>query len=289
MNTLRFVYLTDTHIGCDTTGYRLQPRYLGQDVALFEGLAKWLKNHDVAFVVHGGDMTDHGRPREIERAGELCALLDVPVYLCLGNHDLAQRDSMRDWREVGGAFVPEGRDCFAVDAGPVRLVVVDHHWHSDCDHHWHVDQPQHPRLDARQQQMVRALIGEDSRPVIAVTHAPLNGVPAKQRCIDELFHPPHTPYLTTWQRIGADHANLRLALCGHNHAHSTHDHGPFVSCTTGAFGEMPAQLRLITVTPEAIEIATIGLAQTLGLPVDLDPANAWCVGDASDHNHVIPL
>ena len=41
----------------------------------------------VDFVLHGGDMIDSTREEHIDRAAEMFRL-SVPVYLCLGNHDL---------------------------------------------------------------------------------------------------------------------------------------------------------------------------------------------------------
>lgn len=289
MSALRFAYLTDTHIGCDAGGYQLQPRYLGRETALFQGLGRWLKEKRVTFVVHGGDLTDHGLPHEMRRAGELCSLLGVPVYLCLGNHDLAQADSMRHWSEVSLPNVAIAHHCFAVDVGAARLIMTSHHWHSQVDHQWITDAPQTPRLDADQQEALRALLAESARPAIAVTHAPLNEVPAAQRGTPVPFHPPHEPYLDTWRRLGTEHRNLRLVLCGHNHAHSRHDHGTFVSCTTAAFGEAPAQLRLITVRPDAIQAQTVALAQELGWAVALEPQWSWCVGAPGDHAFSLPM
>jgi len=289
MNPVRFVYLTDTHVGCDDTGYFLQPRHLGREEVLFQGLGRWLQENDVSFVIHGGDLTDHGAAAEIDRADALCAMLDVPVYLCLGNHDLAQADSMQLWREAPCGLLPGGQDCFAADAGAARVLVVSHHWHPTADYHWISNEAQTPRLDARQIATLQGLMRDAGKPVIAVTHAPLNAVPAEQCGGDEPFHAPHAPYLTSWQRLAAEHANLRLVLCGHNHAHSQHDHGSFVSCTTAAFGEGPTQIRLITVTQDQIEIKTIGLAEVLGLPVLSDADQAWCVGAATDHHFSIPL
>jgi len=288
LDTLRFVYLTDTHLGCQSSGYQLQTRYPGQEDQLFTRLADWLKEQEVTFVVHGGDLTDHGSREEIDHAGELCERLGVPVYLCLGNHDLAQVDSIGMWRTAKGGLLPDGRECFAVEAGPARLVIVGHHWHPHVDFHWQDNEPQAPRIDHQQEYLLDTLL-ETSRPVIAVTHAPLNAVTAEQCGGDEPFHPPHAPYLATWRRLAERHPNLLLALCGHNHAHSQHDHGPFVSCTTAAFGEAPAQLRLVTLTSQKIEVRTLALASVFGLREDLQAERTWCIGPSMDHSFSIAL
>ncbi|MFW6059508.1 MAG: metallophosphoesterase family protein, partial [Phycisphaeraceae bacterium] len=285
----RFAYLTDTHLGCDETGYQLQPRYHGRDLAaLFEGLARWIEEQAIDFVVHGGDLTDHGSDDEIERARELCARLGVPVHLCLGNHDLEAPGAIERWRACG-ELLPSGADCFRLDAGDAAVVVTAHHWHPHVDYQWLRDDSQTPRIDAQQEAQLDALLGDETRPVIAVTHAPLNAVPCAQTGDAEPFHPPHAPYLATWRRLAERHANLRLVLTGHNHAHSQHDHGSFVSCTTAAFNEAPAQLRLIEIADGRIVARTVALAEALDLPRDIDPAKAWTVGRAADHHLRIAL
>ncbi len=293
MTGVRFAYLTDTHIGCNETGYCLQARYLGHDARLFEGLSQWLHAQQVAFVVHGGDLTDHGTPLEIACASELCSMLNLPVYVSLGNHDLAQPESMQQWRTAGttghGRFLPDGHDCFAVTAGEVLVVVVTHHWHPHVDHCWVSAEPQQPRLSREQVEWLDATLRRTTRPVIAVTHAPLNDVRGDIRHDEAAFHPPYAPYLATWRELAAEHANLRLVLCGHNHAHSNCDQGTFVSCTTAAFNEVAAQLRLVTITAQAVEVRTFSLAGALGLGGVLAQERAWSVGPSADHRLRLPL
>jgi hypothetical protein len=113
--------------------------------------------------------------------------------------------------------------------------------------------------------------------------------PAHSATTPNRFHPPHAPYLATWQRFAGEHANLRLVLSGHNHVRSNHDHGSFISTTSAAFGEIPAQLRLVTIGPRSIDVRTIRLAAALDLAVDLDPPRAWAVGSPETHGLSIPI
>jgi len=151
MDTRRFVFITDTHIGCDANGYHKQTRYLDRVEELFDGLKKWIEQHDVSFVIHGGDVTDHGTLEEIKTANSYFDLLDVPVYVALGNHDLMCLDSMTNWWTHGktshGLLLPESQDCFTVDAGDAVVVVLSHHWHSQQEHYWNPDEGQMVRVD----------------------------------------------------------------------------------------------------------------------------------------------
>lgn len=288
MSSLRFAYITDSHIGCDTTGYFLQPRYLGADKALFQALSQWIKAHDVSFVIHGGDITDHGLPDEIQQSRDLCELLGVPIHLCLGNHDLAQANSFQNWMAGDGSVLQGKGDCYALDVGPVRIVVVHHHWHEDTDHRWQHNRPQTPRLDAKQETTRARLIAETSKPVIAITHAPLNDVASSQRGDDKPFHPPYEPYLASWQRLADANANLRLIFTGHNHATSMRDHGSFVSCTTAALSETPAQVRLVTIDDESIQVETHTLDSMMPSPLPPGEKHAWCVGSQAAQQFQVP-
>lgn len=287
---IKFLYLTDTHWGFGENGYCIQPRYKADPETVMKRLARWIKAEGIDFVVHGGDIVDHGTPEEIDLAVSLCGELPVPVYLSLGNHDLMEPDSMDLWRSKATALLPEGRDCFHVDiADYASLYVVGHHWLPDRDFYWDKEGDLLPRLSADQIDALDSFMQECNRPVIAVTHAPLNEVPASQRGTDAPFHPPYLPYLETWNDLARRHPNLRLVLTGHNHAHSNHDHGGYVSCTTGAFSETPVQARLVTVSPQEIAVDTVSLAEPLGLPSELSPPNIWCVGPASEHRISLSL
>lgn len=290
MNQVKFLYLTDTHLGFGESGYCIQPRYKDDAVMLFERLGRWIESQKIDFVVHGGDLVDHGSEEEIELAVALCKKLPVPTCLALGNHDLAQPDSMGNWRLKGASLLPGGRDCYHVNAGDlVSLYVVGHHWHPESAFYWDIDEEQLPRLSETQIGELDAFLSNSRQPVIVVTHAPLNAVSAAQVGGSEPFHPPYAPYLETWTGLARRHPNLRLVLSGHNHAHSNYNHGDFISCTTGAFSEVPAQARLICVDSRKITVETISLAGPLGLSTELNQNQSWCVGPANEHAFSIPV
>ena len=68
-----------------------------------------------------GDLAEHAADSEYDQLRELLAPLDVPVHVVAGNHD--DRAALRrhfDLPGVGGEPVQ-----YAVDLGPLRLVVLD--------------------------------------------------------------------------------------------------------------------------------------------------------------------
>jgi 3',5'-cyclic AMP phosphodiesterase CpdA len=74
-------------------------------------------------VLVSGDLAEHAKPKEYRLAAKTIGKLGVPMYALPGNHD--DRATMR---EVLGLGDPDGGDApldYAVDLGPLRLIVVD--------------------------------------------------------------------------------------------------------------------------------------------------------------------
>ena len=75
-------------------------------------------------VIMTGDLVDQGDPEQYEHLKTLLALLAIPYYLLVGNHDerAALRNAFSDHPELrtGGEFVH-----YAADIGPLRLIALD--------------------------------------------------------------------------------------------------------------------------------------------------------------------
>jgi 3',5'-cyclic AMP phosphodiesterase CpdA len=72
-------------------------------------------------VLVSGDLADNGADGEYEFVREMLARLDAPVYVLPGNHD--DRDTLRRHFGLPGAIGTPVQ--YAVDLGPLRLVVLD--------------------------------------------------------------------------------------------------------------------------------------------------------------------
>jgi Icc protein len=109
------VQLSDPHIGADWGG--------GDSIARFAAVvdAVLALGAKPDAVLLSGDLADHATDSEYLQVRELLAPLDVPVHVLPGNHD--DREALRRHFHLPGVGAEPVQ--YAVDVGPVRLVVVD--------------------------------------------------------------------------------------------------------------------------------------------------------------------
>jgi 3',5'-cyclic AMP phosphodiesterase CpdA len=79
----------------------------------------------VAFVIHGGDMTERATRDEFALMSEVLKAQPVPVYGCIGNHDRYLETSRGDARELLADYFPGGSLDYTFSKPPVRFVVFD--------------------------------------------------------------------------------------------------------------------------------------------------------------------
>lgn len=178
-------------------------------------------------VIATGDLVDEGLVSEYELLNEMLARLPVPVYPVLGNHD-----DRAAFREVfsDGPWPADGPVRYAVDIGPLRLVVLDSL----------VPGKSHGRLAAADLDWLDAELAADDRPVIvAIHHPPLAcGIASMDR---------------TMLRNGAEfgaviarHRNVARVIAGHNHR-------PITAAFAGT---------ILTVAPSTAHQVTLDLADS---------------------------
>lgn len=102
---LVFAVLTDTHIGREQADGKLK-----------DAIESINLNKDIQFVLHLGDISDHGTTEELFYAKELLSNLRKPLHFTTGNHDAR-------WPERREAFIKvfkKDRFCFVKDG--VRFI-----------------------------------------------------------------------------------------------------------------------------------------------------------------------
>lgn len=150
-------------------------------------------------VLVSGDLAEHGKPKEYRLAAKVIGKLGVPIYGLPGNHD--DRATLRAVLELpGDGDAPLD---YAVDLGPLRLVVIDSM--SPGEDRGGFEPGQLERLDAE--------LDASSKPVIVAMH-----------------HPPLTTTMADWDGVNlpaaerdalaeiiARHPRVKAIIAGHLH------------------------------------------------------------------------
>jgi 3',5'-cyclic-AMP phosphodiesterase len=188
------VQLSDPHIGATWGG--------GDTVALLRAAVESVRRLPDApdAVLMSGDLAENAADGEYELVRELLAQVGAPVYVLPGNHD--DRDTLRRHFDLPGALGMPVQ--YAVDLGPLRLVVVDST--RPGEDRGELDPGRLRWLDAE-------LAGAPDRPTLIALH-----------------HPPVSTGVAAWDEIGlpaADrralgdvlqrHPQVRRIVAGHVH------------------------------------------------------------------------
>jgi 3',5'-cyclic AMP phosphodiesterase CpdA len=107
-------HISDPHIGAE---WAEADPVAGLAAAVSAVCARWRPDA----VLVSGDLTDNASDAEYEQACELLAPLQAPLYVLPGNHD--DRSALR--RQFGTPGEGDEPVQYAVDLGPLRLVVLD--------------------------------------------------------------------------------------------------------------------------------------------------------------------
>ena len=113
---LTFAILTDTHIGKPDDAER----------KMTDAIRSINDNPEIQFVLHLGDITDHGTEEELARAKELLSALRKPLYFTTGNHDARWPERREAFKKVFRrdrfCFTREGIRFIGCCTGPYETV-----------------------------------------------------------------------------------------------------------------------------------------------------------------------
>lgn len=272
----RFLYIADTHLGANPMGYQQQKGYPEKLPEILSALCRNLSaSGGVDFVLHGGDMIDSTTEGNMVAAIHAFDL-PVPVYLCLGNHDLTTRDAAAQWLRLAPAFFIGRSVAYTVESVDCLIHVAPSHW---CDEPYYWNGRQTPRFDAAQlRSLAQALSKSSELPHILLTHSPVFGLPEKQTGMSEPYHPPDAVFTKQVSEMARRHPNLKCVLGAHNHMNMrvTHDGIEFV--TVSSLVETPFDFKLFDVTPGRIRMTTIALHSTLTFDGGYDATRHFVLG-----------
>ena len=188
------VQLSDPHVGAEWGGDDSVPKLVAA-VAAVRALAP-----SPNAVLVSGDLADNAADAEYEQVRELLVPLEAPVYVLPGNHD--NRAALRRHFDVPGGDAEPVQ--YAVDLGPLRLVVLDSTIPREIPGELGAD-----RLAWLDSTLAS---GADTPTLVAVHHPPLaTGIPA----YDEMGLPAADRHALG--RVINAHPQVRRVVAGHMH------------------------------------------------------------------------
>ena len=252
--------MNDLHVGehcsgtiTSATGESVPPCFTADDYAyrMTRAAVRDVKRrHDVDLVLANGDLTDRGRPDEVQRAVELLGTSRAPVRITRGNHDRRLPEAV--------ACGPRG-DCLARQAtltwvervgDRVGIVGLD-----SCDPDTGEGRLDHDDQLGFLDRALTALRAEGRHAIVAFHHHVTHHANAT--------HPPPLFFGVRADRGGqacldvlARHPHVRLALHGHTHRnYVSYDPGcgarlPFLE--NGAVKEYPAGYAIVRVHEDGL-------------------------------------
>ena len=236
----RFALIGDTHV-------RFEGRHLWMNLKMGEAVTaefgatlRALAREGIDFVMHGGDMTENATRDEFALFAGIVGSQPLPVYGCMGNHDVYLDSSRPDALELLGDQFPGGTLDYVLSKPPLRFVVLD----------VKIEEP-----DAREAQRawLRETLAADRRsPTIVVWHyAPYNRG-GLSSCGFRLHD---------WSALGQEAVldlvqaapNVVATLNGHDHWDEVNDLRGVRHIQNAAFVEWPNSYRVFRVYADRIE------------------------------------
>lgn len=284
----RFIYLTDTHIGADPIGFHQQPAYPEHAAEIVAELRNQVERLKVDFIIHGGDLIDSCGEETIRTA---CRLFDlpVPVYLCLGNHDLDQPDALQHWLAEAPQLFPGGSPEFELSSESCIIHVVPNHWEAGRSYHW--DKIQLPYLAEDQMEKLEAGLKKDPNKIhLLVTHSPVFGMSREQSGLDRVIHDVPPSFQKSIVELARRYPNLKAVFSGHNHLHTlAYDESGTAYVTTSSLVETPFEFKLVEVSGSSLRMSTHRLAmETInGAAPRYNSQRAYAQGRQQDRGFVM--
>ena len=275
----RFIYLSDTHWGVDAPGYTMQASQPTMLPQLLDALGEWIGEHGpVDFVLHGGDMVDSTSAENIERAAEHFQL-PVPVYLCLGNHDLTRADAVDMWLDLAPQFFIDSPN-FTLETPDVLLHVVPNQWGS-APYFWNGVQLPH-FLPEQEVFLSTALKRRPDKVHVLSTHSPFCGVPIDQTGFDGPFHQPPLDFVERGRGLLHAHSHLHALLGAHSHINTCIAQGNGHFVTTSSFVEVPYDFKCVEIADGRLSMTTHSLDRSVDFCASYDYEKTFVQGRACD-------
>lgn len=281
----KFIYLADSHCGANPPGFQQQCAYHQRLPEIMGVLREYIAEKKIDFVLHGGDLIDFTSEKNIRSGAELFGGLGVPVYLCLGNHDLTTPDALQQWLKLAQPFFPGAKPEFSILQEDCSIHVVPNHW-GDYSYYW--KDIQRMSFDTAQLGFLESALNVNTdRPHLLLTHGPTFGLPPQQTGFEEEYHTPNEDFTKTILGLTARHPHLQCVLGAHNHLNMCIAHNGTIFVTTSAFVETPFEVKLFEATRETLSMATVTLGNRMNEKSAYDFEKTFVQGRSVDRGFML--
>ncbi len=263
----RFVCITDSHWGVEKSvfndvNYHVQEGYPERAEEIIDALASYIKAEKIDFVIHCGDIINAASAELIKKALEMFSCLPVPMYLCLGNHDVADPEAKDWWLQYAPGFFPERELNFTLNCDDCSIHIVPNQW-GEGVYEWISDQTA-SLLPQQKEFLEDALSRDTDRLHFIVTHSQVHAIDAAQVGPFMARHCPDGAFTAYFAGLTKQHPHLRAVIAGHTHhnMYVLHENCHYV--TTSSLLEAPFDCKVFTIDGKHIDMHT----HSLGHDVD---------------------
>ena len=283
LGSSEFIYIADTHFGANPVVYSQQHAYNEYLPEIIQALKKWIiDNGNIDFILHGGDIIDELSKTNINLVKQVFLDLPVPVYLCLGNHDLTEKNSLALWLDNAGRFFKENKPCYCIEYDNYVVHVMPSQW-SEIPYYWNQEQQNIDFLDEQLQDLEKNISKySDKKIQILLTHSSVFGLPVEQTGFSEPYHDPGKKFHEIILGLAEKYSSLKVVLGAHNHMNMylRNEYAHFV--TVSSFSEVPFEFKHFKIDDNNISMSTVSLLENINFKIDYDFNKTYVQGRPCD-------
>jgi hypothetical protein len=290
IKTSEFIYMADTHLGAESIGFFQQNAYYKFLPEILQALKGWIiENDKIDFILHGGDIIDKTTKINIQTADSLFSSLPVPVHLCLGNHDLTEKNSLNLWLKHSNNLLYKNKPCYCVEGKYYALHVIPSHW-CESPYYWNL-KDQDPNFSLEQIDELENNLSNNSNKQIQIlsTHSPIFGIPTEQTGFEKLFHLVPDKFTKKILNIIEKHKNLKLILGAHNHINMHQEKIDKHFVTTNSFSETPFEFKHFKINKNNISMSTVSLLENMNFKTSYNFNKTFVQGRPRDRSFMEKL
>ena len=250
-----FALFADTHLGAGRSEWMNVKMDEPSIAELGESLRR-LRGEGVSFAFIAGDMTDGGSRSQIESLAGTIRRAGLPVYGCIGNHEVFTAGSRTNLMALVPGLFPSGNTQYALDKPPLRFVVLDGSWWRDragnaLDAYDKIKAVSMTPAPAEIDWLRRTLAVDTRTPTLVMWHYPFYSGRGETSCGYRLGKP--MIWSPEVMSVLESATNVVATLNGHMHYNAVDTHKGIVCLQNAAFAEWPNLYRVLRVYSDRIE------------------------------------